>query len=140
RSHRPDSGDLVWESPNLEIEVIVGLVDLDGVGGPELVVRSSRQVFVLSPTTGALLWAEPIGEMGTIGAVRVSDLDGDGLDDILIEECGCCSVGSGHGGFAYSFAGPRGLGDPTLLWKLPTIGCGGGRPAALVRMRSAAQL
>ncbi len=136
----PATGDAFWQTDNFELDRIVGFVQLDGTGEEELVVRSSRRVFVLDADDGTVLWAEPVGEMGTIGGVRVLDVDADGVDDLLIQECGCCSVNSGNAGFAYRFAGPgASLTQPVQLWSMPPIGCGGTRPGATLQMRSAAQ-
>jgi hypothetical protein len=127
--------EVVWTSPLLQLEELVGPADLDGDGSQEIVARSSRQVFVLGASDGQVRWAEPPDEMGTIGGVRLADLDGDGSDDLLVQECGCCSVNSGKTGFAYRFAGDgASVESPVLLWTLPWVACGGYRPMAIAHM------
>ena len=64
-------------------------------------------------------------EMGTIDAVRLADLDGDAKPEIVVQECTCCSIQSGIFGVVYSYS--KGFSNPSLLWKLPMAGCGGGR-------------
>jgi hypothetical protein len=137
----PETGDRLWESANLELDRLVAVADLDGDAIAEIVVRSTRRVFVLRMLDGQVHWAEPIGQMGTIGNVRLADYDADGELDVLIQECGCCSVNSGRFGFVYSFSGPgTSIALPELLWELPTIACGPGRPGTVVRMRSSNQI
>jgi hypothetical protein len=114
-----------WSSDNLAITELVGIADLDGDGRREVVARSMDQVFVFDAATGAQAWAEPKGEMGTIGAVRIIDLDGAGPPELVIQECGCCGVRSGETGFVYSFTGR--LRDPVRRWRSPFVYCGGNR-------------
>lgn len=123
-SIRPD-GITMWRTANLALVEIVGEADLDGDGAPEIVARSTNRVYVVDRATGTVRWAEPIGELGTIGSVRVTDLDGDARPDLLVQECWCCGVRSDTPGVAYSFA--SNLGAPTLLWELPSAACGGNR-------------
>ena len=123
-SIRPD-GITMWRTPNLALVAIVGEADLDGDGAPEVIARSTNRVYVVDRATGDVHWAEPVGEMGTIGSVRVTDLDGDTRPDLLVQECWCCGVRSDTPGVAYSFA--DNLGAPTLLWELPSAACGGNR-------------
>ena len=112
----------VWSTPVLGVTQIVGRTDLDGDGTTEFVVHSQRQVYVIRATTGEVAWELPLEEIGTIGGVRFGDLDGDGKDDIFVQDCGCCRVNNGTTGFAYSFA--SGLAAPTKLWTLPSVRCG----------------
>jgi MYXO-CTERM domain-containing protein len=120
---------LVWETPPLGISSIVGLDDLDGDGKLDIVVSGSNHAYVFAADSGALEWAEPDGEMGTLGAVRLGDVNGDGRPDLVIQECGCCGVNSGKTGFAYSFGANF---APTLLWTLPFVACGASRTLSLV--------
>ncbi len=121
---------VVWRTLPLDLTAFAGLVDLDGDGAVELIARSTDRVYVLAPATGAILWAEPAGEMGTIGATRLGDVDGDDLPELIILECACCSVISGNTGFVRSFA--SGLATPTLLWEFPVARCGGQDALTLV--------
>jgi hypothetical protein len=120
----------VWRSPNLELIAFVGLVDLDGDGGEELIARSDDRVFVLDPASGAVRWAQPQGEMGTIGGARLGDVDGDGLADVVEVDCVCCQVRGQNHGFVYSFA--SGAASPIRRWQFPSSECGGGVALTLV--------
>ncbi len=118
-------GATLWRSDNLRLSQLEAIVDLDGDGAREVVARSTARVFVLDAATGALRWAQDEGEMGTIGGVRVADLDGDALPDVTVQECMCCQVRSGETGFVYGFA--AGAASPTRLWRLPDAHCAGSR-------------
>lgn len=113
----------VWATKPIGLTSLEGLVDLDGDGALELVVRSTSRVFVLSALTGAVLWAQPEGEMGTIRGVRLGDLTGDGRPDLVIGECGCCTVRTDTPGVVYSFA--SGFNPVAPLWVFPISSCGG---------------
>lgn len=112
----------LWSSPPRGFSRLVGLFDLDGDGVEELVVHSSSQVFVLNPRDGSELWAEPPGEMGTIGGTRIGDFDDDGSIDLLIAECACCGVNSGYPGAVYTFT--DGFAAARHLWEIPAAYCG----------------
>src|SRR5579871_1549365 len=75
---------VVWESPPVEIEQLVGVDDLDGDGTRDVVAFSPRKAFIVSGKDGSIEWEEADGEMGTVGAVRMGDLDGDGHPDLFI--------------------------------------------------------
>lgn len=116
---------LVWESKPVELTQIHGVVDLDGDGALEVVASSARNVFVLSGATGAILWTEPEGEVGNVGAVRLADLDGDKKPEIVIDDCGCCGIDatSSPPGGIYKFTT---LASPTKTGTPSTRGhCGG---------------
>jgi len=137
---RPTNGDQIWKSEQLAIIELVGVSDLDGDGVRELVARSMNRVFVLRLSDGQVVWAEAEGEMGTVGGVRLADLSGDGYDDIVIQECGCCAVIGDIPGVVYRFAGPgASVGSPALMWQLPHAFCGGAHAGTVVHMRSATQ-
>lgn len=130
----------VWTNTETECSELKGLHDLDGDGTQELVLRSLGQIFVLRLSDGNILWREPRGEMGTIGALLIGELDGSPGLELVVQECGCCSVNSGNSGYAYSFAGQgASLQKPRQLWEMPPITCGANRATALVHMREAAQ-
>lgn len=83
---------VVWESIPLDFTKIEGAVDLDGDAALELIVSSGRNVFVLSGSSGKVVWKSPDGEVGTVGGVRIGDLDGDKRPEILIDDCACCGI------------------------------------------------
>ncbi|WP_428261713.1 MYXO-CTERM sorting domain-containing protein [Haliangium sp.] len=122
--------ELVWETTVPGLAAIVGLADLDGSGRDELIVHSRNRVFVVEPGTGRVLWAQPDDDLGTLGGARVGDLDGDGLADLLVQECGCCRINNGKTGFAYRFAG--GYQAAERMWTLPSVLCGGYLAMSLV--------
>ncbi len=124
------SDAVVWRSPNLALVTFVGLDDVDGDGSAELLVRSEDRVHVLAVGDGALLWSQPAGEIGAIGAARLGDLDGDGLPELVVQECVCCRVSGSKPGFALSFA--SGVAAPTRLWDFPVAHCTGGPGVTLV--------
>ena len=99
---RPDN-QTVWENSTTFCSELVAVVDLDGDGTRELVTRSIGQAYVLRLSDGAVQWAEPVGEMGTIAALRIGNLDVDELPELVVQECGCCSVNSGNSGYGYKF-------------------------------------
>lgn len=108
---------LVWESPPVELSMLHGVVDLDGDGALEVVASASRNVFVLSGTTGAIVWKQPDGEVGAVGGVRLGDLDGDKRPELFIDECACCGVSataSPPGGVYHFDAGK--LSAPTKIY------------------------
>ena len=115
------SGQALWRSKLLGIGSIAGVADVDGDGNVDVVAASGDHVYIFS-TTGTIEWAEPDGQMGTLSGVRLGDVNGDGLPDVIIQECGCCGVTSGNPGVAYSFAG--GFASPNLLGSLPFPTCG----------------
>jgi hypothetical protein len=115
------SGPDLWQTKVLNIGSIVGVADVNGDTNPDLVTFSNNQVYIFS-STGAVEWAEPTGQIGSMGGVRMGDVTGDGLPDVVIQECGCCGVTSGNPGFVYSFA--QGFGSPALLGTLPFSTCG----------------
>lgn len=129
-----ERGDaLVWQTPVLGISEIVATADLDGNSAIEVVVRGTRQVFVIEPGTGQVLWEEPAEDFGYLGGVRVGDLDGDGMDDLLVQECGCCRINNGNTGFMYSFAaGFDAPPEQQKKWTMGSVRCGGFKSMAIL--------
>ena len=132
---RPDDTP-IWEAPTKDLRSLWGVADLDGDGVPDVIGSTRDRAYVLSSVTGKVQWAEPEGEMGVLGYVRLADLDGDGLAELVVAECVCCSGSSKNTGYVYSFA--QGFGKATLLWKLPFAACGGGRSMVLADLDGAA--
>lgn len=124
---RPE-GTPQWRTSNLGLVAVVGEADLNADGAVELVVRSMDRVYVVDSATGSIRWSEPFGEMGTIGGVRIVDLDGGVAPEVLIQECSCCGVRSSTPGVAYSFLGD--ISAPRRIWQLPSSACGGSRAMA----------
>ena len=119
---------VVWETPPLEVGSLVGIADFDGDGKLDIAAAARDRALILSGADGALQWAEPEGELGTLGAVRMGDVNGDGRPDLVIVECACCGVNSGNLGFTYTFGANF---QPTMLWPMPMGACGFGRTIAL---------
>jgi hypothetical protein len=120
---RDRDGNARWETPALGIDGLVAAEDLDGDGQLELVARTGDRVIVVGAASGQVLWAQSGDDLGTLGDVRVADVDADGLSDILVQECGCCRINNGATGVVYGFA--RGVGAAERLWTLPSVLCGG---------------
>lgn len=130
---RERTDQVVWETPVLGLTTIVGMADLNGDGVDEIAVHGRNQVFLVQPATGAILWEEPADDFGFLGGARLGDLDGDGIADLFVQECGCCRINNGNTGFVYRFAGAGGadggdgFGAAERLWTLPSVRCGGSR-------------
>ena len=114
-----------WQSDNLELTSLVGLADLDGDGTAEVVARSFDRAFAFDADDGALRWAEPVGEMGTLTDVRLADVDGRPGRELVVQECACCQVRSTTPGAVWTFA--DGWAAARRLWVLPSSVCGGAR-------------
>jgi MYXO-CTERM domain-containing protein len=124
---------LLWETPVLGISEIVAARDLDGDGKLEIVVRSSKQVYFIEPATGRVLWQQPADDFGYLGGVRIGDLDGDGIDDLVVQECGCCRINNGNTGFMYSFAaGFDAAPAVQKKWTMASVRCGGHKSMVIV--------
>ncbi|UQA59395.1 FG-GAP repeat domain-containing protein [Polyangium aurulentum] len=104
----------LWKSPLLGVGWVEAFADLDGDKKSEVVARTEDRVHVLDGATGAALWSSSPEDFRTPAAVRVLDLDADGVSDLYIDECtGCAKVGALSVG-AYSFDG--GISSPKTLW------------------------
>ncbi|WP_437525865.1 hypothetical protein WME79_39815 [Sorangium sp. So ce726] len=101
-------GFVRWSTPFMGFQTLHALDDLDGDGSLEAVVLSGAGAAVVAGADGAILWREDASELGTLGAARLADLNGDGHLDLFLDECGCCSVRTDSPGVIYSFA--RGFG------------------------------
>ncbi len=112
------TGGTTWRTGSRGYQQILSVVDLDVDGQLEVVVATGWGVSVVAGKTGLVAWEEPAGELGTPGAFRLGDVNGDGASDLWLDTCGCCEVESGAAGFIYSFksgiAAPTKLGPPPL--------------------------
>lgn len=136
---RDPTDDLLWKSALRGVASFAGLADVNGDGILDVIAQSTDHVLIYSSRTGATEWTEPDGEMGTIGVVRVGDVTGDGLADVLVMECGCCGVNSGNAGFFWSFA--NGFSNAAHLGAIPqtTFYCGSGNSATLIQADTSPQ-
>ncbi|MBN2191241.1 MAG: VCBS repeat-containing protein [Polyangiaceae bacterium] len=129
RAYDLDGGAL-WATDNIGFDQLYRPDDLNGDGRVEIIARTPGQVHAVDAGSGTILWSTPADALGTITVVRTGDLDGDGVHDLLVAECGCCAGRTGQFGFAYSFAG--GFGSPTTLWQIPIYACGSDRTVTLL--------
>lgn len=110
--HADDS--LVWESPLVDAQSVVGAADLDRDGRTEVVVIANRgAALVLSGVDGRVLWEVPREVRGFTAIVRMGDLDGDGLDELYVGQCVQAAIGAAAYSFRDGFAAPR------TLWQVP---------------------
>lgn len=123
-ARRPD-GITVWSGAPLELWRIDAVADLNGDGALEIVTTGRRGlVAIFDGSTGGLLWRTSPAFIGPeVGAVRVADLDGDGVSDLYVADLACGTPGSlGDVALAFSFA--RGFepgvddGRTHRLWQL----------------------
>ncbi|WP_162144039.1 FG-GAP repeat domain-containing protein [Sorangium cellulosum] len=101
-------GFVRWSTPSLGLQTLHSVDDLDGDGRLEIVALSGAGAAVIDGSSGAILWREDASELGTLGAARLADFNGDGHLDLFLDECGCCTVRTDSPGVIYSFA--RGFG------------------------------
>lgn len=108
------TGRVEWQSPMLSDLTLVGSADLDGDQVAEAVAFTRRQAFVFSGVDGSVTWQSVLGEHSTIAAVRLADVTGDGLAEVLIDDCATCGVPGPLMGEVVSFAS----GEATTLWSI----------------------
>lgn len=66
---------------------VVAAPDLDGDGGPEVGVATEEELQVLSPVTGKTWYSQPFASAfsgGRLLSVVVQDIDGDGVEDLVL--------------------------------------------------------
>lgn len=114
---RPDNV-ILWESPLMSLDHVVGSVDMDGDGTNEILAigYEGHRVVLLSGRDGRVVWQLPDGPIGTAATVHITDLDGDRRPDLYIGSCGCCTIGDSTGGAAYSFS--MGFAAARQLWTM----------------------
>ncbi len=105
----------LWKSEIVGVGVVEAITDLDGDANVEVIVRTETQAFVLDGLTGQVRWRSAPDAFRTLAAVRVVDLDGNGLADVYIDECTTCAKKGTLSAGAYSFA--TGLDTPKTLWE-----------------------
>lgn len=117
---------LLWETQPLALHSVAGIFDFNGDRALEVVVQGARgRTVLVNVADGRVLWTIPNDVLGEGGAALVADLNGDGLPDLYLPECRCCTFNSGQIGVAYSF--PRGFApsDVVEMWRLVgTVGEG----------------
>lgn len=116
--HKTPDNVLLWSRP-LPASALYGPMDLNGDGVQEILAVQSTpvRIFVLSTLDGTTLWSfRDSAEIGTIGAIHIRDLNLDGIEDLMVEECHCCTYNSGRPGFAMSFQ--NGFGAPIRLYNI----------------------
>ncbi|MBK9263004.1 MAG: PQQ-binding-like beta-propeller repeat protein [Polyangiaceae bacterium] len=105
----------LWKSDMLGVGAVEAIADLDGDDNLEVIVRAETRAHVLDGKTGALLWSSAPDAFRTPAAVRVVDLDGNGLPDVYVDECTTCAKQGTMSAGAYSFA--SGFAAPKTLWE-----------------------
>ncbi len=113
-------GQLLWQTPPRNYQSLYAIDDFDGDGHPDVLTAASSQAFLLSGKDGSLEWSESAADLGTLGALRVADLNGDGRPDIVAEDCHCCAIKGGAFGYAYTFSRSGGNVVGTSLWTFPS--------------------
>ncbi len=98
----PD-GTVLWTVLTHGSPTLVGIVDLAGDGRQEVIAFTSTDTWAIDLATGKVSWIQPPGEMGTIGTVRVADMNGDGHPDLVIGEARGSDGAKLQTGYIYSF-------------------------------------
>ncbi len=120
------AGRVIWDSPRLGVDVLVGVADLGGDGVPEVIASraaATSSLRVLDGRSGALLWTLPPLPAGARtlrqDTVRLADLDGDGRPEILVKPWGPSSL------WAYRHDPIR---EVAQLWRYDYVGYGNYNP------------
>jgi len=107
----------LWQTDPLELLRIAAVTDLNQDGSSEIIATSRDIVYVIAAMTGQVLWALPRGTVGSLGAIRLADFNGDSAPDIYLADAACGSLGSlGDVAEVWSFASD--LQSPTRLFQL----------------------
>lgn len=107
----------LWKSEMLGVGNVEAIADLDGDQNSEIIVRTETRAVVLDGKTGSVLWTSAPDTFRTPAAIRVTDMDGNGLPDVYVDECTTCAKQGTMSAGAYSFA--SGFALPITLWERP---------------------
>lgn len=107
----------LWKSEMLGVGFVEAIADLDGDQNSEIIVRTETRAVVLDGKTGSALWSSASDAFQTPSAIRVVDMDGNGLPDVYVDECTTCAKKGTMSAGAYSFA--NGFAVPITLWERP---------------------
>lgn len=103
-----------WKSDLLGDGSVTAVTDLDGDGKLEVIAGTVNAAWVLDHQTGHTLWRSPPGLFQYLAAVRVMDLDGDGLAEVYLDECSACAKPGTMTAGAFTFKAGATQGVP--LW------------------------
>lgn len=116
---------LVWQTPLLDLFRIARVLDIDKDGIKEICARATiKKVFIFSGRDGSILWEAPEGSVGTPSKIMFYDFNGDGVEDLYLQNCTCCTYRvSGDPTIVYSFA--NGFNNVQELFRIDPINtCG----------------
>ena len=88
------NGELVWEKRNFPISYML-FGELNGDGKAEIITYYDKSgISVLESDTGSVLWVYP----GRVKMIRVSDVNGDGKQEVLLARGDTMSILNGENG------------------------------------------
>ncbi len=122
-------GTLRWATEPLGVAQILGLLDLDGDGQPELYAQApDLGLYALSMEDGSVSWSLVLDGRGRLSEVWPFDADGDGRLELYVDTKGCLVWTEGQGQVLFFDEGlpPRGVPLDTTGY---TFWCGIGHAA-----------